>query len=223
MSDPAAHYVPALRFRWLTRFYDPLMRMALKEARLKAMLVAQAAPRPGDRVLDLGCGTGTLTLILKRACPGAQVAGLDGDPVVLATARRKAEAENLGIDFWEGLATDPPFGPDSFDKVVSSLLFHHLLPTDKRRSLRKAFELLKPGGELHVADWGRPHGRLMRAAFLAVQALDGFATTSDSVAGMLPRYMEEAGFRPVTETRRERTVFGTLAVYRAVKTQHAIT
>lgn len=223
MSDPTAHYVPALRFHWLTRFYDPLMRVTLKEERLKGMVVAQTAPRPGDRVLDLGCGTGTLTLMLKRACPGAHVAGLDGDPAVLAEARRKAEAEALAVDFWKGLATDPPFGPDSFDRIVSSLLFHHLLPADKRRSLRKAFDLLKSGGELHVADWGRPHGPLMRTAFLAVQTLDGFATTSDSVRGMLPRYMEEAGFRPVAETHRERTVFGTLALYRAVRPQHAIT
>ena len=223
MSGSATHYVPALRFHWLTRFYDLLLRATLKEERFKATLVAQAAPRGGDRVLDLGCGTGTLTLIVKRACPGAHVAGLDGDPAILALARGKAEAENLAVEFREGLATDPPFSAESFDRVVSSLLFHHLIPADKRRSLRKVFELLKPGGQLHVADWGRPHDPLMRAAFLAVQALDGFATTADSVRGMLPRYMEEAGFRPVAETHRVRTVFGTLALYRAVKPQHAST
>jgi SAM-dependent methyltransferase len=111
----------------------------------------------------------------------------------------------------------PPLAWRSFDRIVSSLLFHHLVPDDKRQSLREAFELLKPAGVLHVADWGRPHGPLMRVAFLSVQVLDGFSTTADSVRGMLPRYMEEAGFEPVEETHRERTVFGSLAVYRALK------
>jgi ubiquinone/menaquinone biosynthesis C-methylase UbiE len=217
MSDPGAPFVPALRFHRLTRFYDPLVRLTLREARWRALLVAQASLRSGHRVLDLGCGTGSLTLMLKRACPDADVTGLDADPSVLARARRKAAAKGLAIDFREGTAVAPPFAWRSFDRIVSSLLFHHLVPDDKRQSLWEAFELLKPAGELHVADWGRPHGPLMRLAFLPGQVLDGFSTTADSVRGMLPRYMEEAGFEPVEETHRERTVFGSLAVYRALK------
>ena len=210
-------YVPALGFRWLTRLYDPVVRLTMRDARFKARLVAQAELRAGHRVLDLGCGTGTLTTMLKAACPGAEVAGLDGDRDVLGVARSRAARLGLQVDFWEALAMDPPFGPDSFDRVVSSLLFHHLLPADKRRVLDKVFEMLKPCGELHVADWGRPHGALMRGAFVAVQLLDGFSTTADSVAGLLPAHMSAAGFGSVSETHRQRTVFGTLAFYRAVK------
>ncbi len=217
VSRDQAPYVPALGFRWLTRLYDPVVRLTLRDARFKARLVAQAGLRVGQRVLDLGCGTGSLTTMLKAACPGTEVAGLDGDREVLGVARSRAARLGLQIGFWEALATDPPFGPDSFDRVVSSLLFHHLLPADKRRVLDKVLEKLKPGGELHVADWGRPHGALMRGAFVAVQLLDGFRTTADSVAGLLPAHMSAAGFTSVSETHRQRTVLGTLAFYRAVK------
>lgn len=217
MPGERASYVPALGFRWLTRLYDPVVRLTMRDERFKARLVGQAALHPGQRVLDLGCGTGTLTVMLKKACPGAEVAGLDVDRDVLAVARARAAAEGLDIDFREALATDPPFGADSFDRVLSSLLFHHLRPADKRRALGKVLELLKPGGELHVADWGRPHDALTRVAFFFVQFLDGFETTGDSVAGLLPDYMRAVGFASVTETRRERTLFGTLGFYRAVK------
>lgn len=117
----------------------------------------------------------------------------------------------VAVEFRLGLATDRPLGRDSFDCIVSSLLFH-LLPADKQRALRKALDLLKAGGELHVAGWGWPHDPLRRAAFPSVQLLDGFATTDDSVRGLLPGYTEKAGFEPVSETYRERTGFGTLAL-----------
>jgi len=64
------------------------------------------------------------------------------------------------------MAFAPPFAPSSFDRVVSSLVFHHLTSENKRRTLVKVRELLRPGGELHIADWGRPHNALMRVAAL---------------------------------------------------------
>jgi SAM-dependent methyltransferase len=210
-------YVPALRFAWLTRFYDPVLRAALKEERFKRLLVAQAGIEPGRRVLDLGCGTATLTIMAKRACPGARVVGLDGDPAVLAQARAKVAAAGVDVELREGLAFAPPFAPGSFDRVLSSLVLHHLTTEQKRRTLAAVRDLLVPGGELHVADWGRAQNALMRLAFLGVQLLDGLATTADNVAGRLPGLMEEAGFAAVVETHREMTLFGTLGLYRATR------
>jgi len=212
-SEP---YVHALRFRSLTRFYDRVLRATLKEEKFKVLLVEQARVRLGQRVLDLGCGTGTLTILVKKAAPAATVVGLDGDPEALALAREKAAREGVEIEFQEALAWEAPFEPASFDRVVSSLVFHHLTTENKRRTLRKIRDWLRPGGELHVADWGRAQDLLMRLAFLPVQLLDGFETTSDNVRGLLVPLIREAGFEEVAETRRERTVFGTLSLYRAV-------
>src|SRR4029078_7875318 len=101
--------------------------------------------------------------------------------------------------------------------LVASVVLHHLAPGAKRRALAEAFRVLVPGGELHVADWGRPQNALMRALFYGVQLLDGFATTAENVEGMLPELFREAGFRDVGETESFSTVLGTLALYRAVR------
>lgn len=217
MRDEHTPYIPALRFDWLTRFYDSILRATLEEEKIKRRLVEQVALRPGHRVLDVGCGTATLTMLLAQACPDAEVVGLDGDARVLALARDKIARAGLRVELREGMAFDPLFPPGSFDRVVSSLVFHHLETADKRRTLARIFELLRPGGELHIADWGRAGGPLMRIAFLSVQLLDGFRTTADNVRGRLPALIAEAGFAAVEETHRERTIFGTLSIYRAVR------
>ncbi|MGH8654993.1 MAG: class I SAM-dependent methyltransferase [Gammaproteobacteria bacterium] len=215
MTDTSRYYIPALRFRWLTRFYDSLLTTTLKEERFKGLLVEQAALEPGLRVLDLGCGTATLTIMLKRACPRAEIVGLDGDPEALAISRRKIEAARLGIELREGMSYLLPFEDRSLDRVVSSLVFHHLTSENKRRTLTEIRRVLKTSGGLHVADWGGAQNLLMRIAFLGVQLFDGFATTSDNVEGRLIPMMEEAGFDGVEETHREMTLFGTLSLYRA--------
>jgi ubiquinone/menaquinone biosynthesis C-methylase UbiE len=215
-SVPEGRYIPALGWRVLTRWYDAAIRALCDEETNKTRLVREAGVRSGHRVLDLGCGTGTLTIMLKRSCPDAIVAGLDGDPEALRIARRKAERAGADITWHEAMAWAPPLPPRSIDRVVSSLLFHHLTTEDKRRTLAAARALCAEGGELVVADWGKPHDPVMRAAFLAVQLLDGFATTGDSVRGALPALMFEAGFGAVAEIHRARTPLGTLSLYRAL-------
>jgi SAM-dependent methyltransferase len=108
---------------------------------------------------------------------------------------------------------------DFFDRVVSSLLFHHLSRESKERTLDEVFRVLRPGGEFHMVDWGRPRNAFMRVAFLAVQLLDGFPTTRDNVNGLLPRLLIKAGFQEVREIADLSTVAGTLSLYSARKPQ----
>lgn len=207
-------YIPALHFDWLTRWYDWFMARLYPEVRLKGELIGQARLQPGDRVLDLGCGTATLTLLIKTAQPGAEVYALDVDARVLAIARRKLRKTGADIVLNLGTATGLPYGDGHFDHVFASLMLHHLKREHKRRALDEIFRVLKPGGVLHVTDFGRP---ATLPAFLASLVTRWFEEIDDHVRGLLPAFIAEAGFRPVEETACYGTVSGTLRSYRAIK------
>ncbi|MEK5400656.1 class I SAM-dependent methyltransferase [Paenibacillus sp. FSL K6-2859] len=210
-------FIPALRFHWLTSFYDPILRWTMRESTFKNKLIRQLQVDPGKRVLDLGCGTGTLTLLLKQAYPRAKVTGLDIDPNVLRIAEKKAVDKEMDIVFNQGISFELPYPDHSFDRVVTSLMFHHLTLENKLRTLKEIFRVLKPRGELHIADWGKAQNRLMRIAFLSIQILDGFKTTADNVNGLIPQIIDKAGFVEIKESDRFMTVYGTLSLYKAKK------
>lgn len=214
-------FVPAAGVHWLTRFYDPAVALLTRDHVWRAHLLEQVASRPGERILDLGCGTGTLTLMLQRACPEAEIIGLDVDRDALRIARAKANAARAPVSFLEGRADDPSNVPmlkfGSFDKVVSSLLFHHLTTDQKIRAFAYARTLLRFGGKMYVADWGKPSNALMRLLFHSVQSLDGYSNTSDNVEGRLPTFMRDVGFSEVAETDHVLTALGTLSFYRGVR------
>lgn len=210
-------YIPALGYRWLTRVYDPVVRLTTREGTFKQALLKQVCIEAGNRILDLGCGTGTLALMVKRACPRAEVFGLDADAEALEIARSKTAKSGYKVQIAQGLASALPYPNDFFDSVLSSLFFHHLTSESKKEAIREALRVLRPGGEFHIADWGRPTNFAMRLAFLPVQALDGFRTTADSVRGVLPTLLSFAGFEGVEVTKCYSTLLGTLSLYRACK------
>ena len=211
--NPDPH-VPPLRFAALTPLYDRVVAATLPERRLRGLLVREVALRAGERALDLGCGTGAVALRLAAETPGAEVVGLDPDSDALAIARRKRDAAGLPVELVQAFPWDASFAPRSFDRVVSCLVLHHLTSDDKRRAVACAREWLRPGGEIHVADWGAAAGPLSRLAFLPVQLLDGFETTGENVRRGLVPALRDAGFADVTETHRERTALGALCLYR---------
>lgn len=207
-------YIPALSYDWLTSLYDPVVALTTREKTFKNALTEQARIGVGHRVLDLACGTATLSILLKQKQPKAQIVGIDGDPKILEIARTKARKAGLEIQFDEGMSFDLPYTNESFDRVTSSLFFHHLTRENKAKTLREVRRVLKPNGEFHVADWGLPASWLMRGSSYLIQLLDGFETTADSFDGLLPQFMAEAGLASIEETAHFNSSFGTIRLHK---------
>lgn len=213
MSHQRHTFIRALKFDFLTPFYDSVVSWALPEMTIKRHLVKQAGIQNGHLVLDLGCGTATLTVLIKQLHPEAVVYGLDGDHKVLKLAQSKISSVHLDIQLVNGLVTKIQFPNNYFDEVLSSLVFHHLSLEAKELALQEIFRVIKPGGSLHIADWGKPKNGRMRVAFLLVQFLDGFKTTTDNVKGILPELMRKTGFEDIQTTADYTTLLGTLSLY----------
>lgn len=211
-------YIPALGYDFLTPFYDRVVGLTTREAAFKNALVDQSNLESRACVLDLACGTGTLTIMLKEAVPEADVTGIDGDSRILNIAGSKASAKQLNIRFDQGMSYNLPYDDNAFDRVLSTLFFHHLTRRDKLRTLSDVWRVLKHGGELHIADWGRPSNPLTGIASYFIRVLDGFEATRDNFNGSLPGLMENAGFSLVQETHSFDTIFGTIRFYKAIKT-----
>jgi ubiquinone/menaquinone biosynthesis C-methylase UbiE len=209
------HFIPAAGADWLLPLYDPLNRLLLREARTRGKLVEEAAIPAGARVLDLGCGTGELSLLIQRRHPDARLCALDPDPRALARARRKAARAGGAIELVQGFGDALPWPDASFERVLSSLVLHHLTADEKRATLAEVRRVLAPGGSLHVLDFGAPRTRLDR--LLTVFVHHG-GRIEDNLVGRIPERMREAGLADARETGRARTLFGSLSLYAAQRT-----
>jgi ubiquinone/menaquinone biosynthesis C-methylase UbiE len=211
MDDAERSYIPALGKRWLLPLYDPFLWL-LGADKPKQQLVEQATITPGLRVLDVGCGTGSLAVLIKKSHPGAEVVGLDPDPAALATANRKAKRATLPIEFDRGFSDHLPYPDSSFDRVFSSFMIHHLSPSERAATLVEIRRVLKAGGSIHVLDFaphdGASHGAGGHRFHLAPHADERFE-------GKMTALMSEAGFVDANEVAHGKIIFGAIAYYRA--------
>lgn len=190
-------YLPAAGRRWALPLYDPIVTL-IGGNPTRRILIDQADLRGGQHVLEIGCGTGSLLTVLKRLHPDVEAVGLDPDPQALVRARRKAERAALSIRLDQGFSDELPYADATFDRVLSSFMFHHLPAEAKPRTLTEVKRVLKPGGSLHLLDFTHGEG--------------------GDDDRMLTR-MRDAGFAEPRRVRQDALLFGHLRIryYACVK------
>jgi ubiquinone/menaquinone biosynthesis C-methylase UbiE len=197
--------------RWAP-YYDLAVNIATlgRARRLRQITVDQALIKSGDTVLDVGCGTGDLTLLAKIRAKDGSVYGIDPAPEMIAVARKKAARKGLDIDFRVGVIESLPFPDASIDAVTSSLMMHHLPEDLKVRGLAEIYRVLKPGGRLLIADFMRPTGSFLNHLFIAFTRHRGLRKGIED----LQKLLKNAGFDQITQSDEKVLIIGFV---RAVK------
>jgi ubiquinone/menaquinone biosynthesis C-methylase UbiE len=198
MSERTAHsghYIPGLGRGFLTPMYDLVHRL-FGIGKLHAAVIDAAAPKRGERVLDIGCATGNLLRALsRRGLDQADLAGIDPDPKALRRARRKVR----GARIEQGSAAKLPYQDQSVDVVFSTLMFHHLDAETKDAALAEVARVLRPGGRFLLADFDAhahahgPFGRSMEKLIHDNTDLTGRLTAAGLAAEQLPPYPTRFG------------------------------
>ena len=205
-------YIPALSLKWLTPFYDSLVDGPMSVMNMRKNLVKRMGELNGKRILDVGCGTGSLSILIKQTYPAAEVVGLDGDPQILETARSKSQKDALEIQFEQGMSFELPYPEASFDVVLTSFMLHHLNREDKQKTALEAYRVLRPGGQLFGVDFVEPQNPVGKTIQLLVR---GFERVADNFDGFLPTMFRKAGFKGYLETRHY--LFGTISAFQTLK------
>jgi len=216
MEQKADAFIPALRFNFLTPFYDWVLRVVMREAAYKHALIQLISLEEGNKILDAGCGTGTLTVMIKKQFPQSEVVGLDGDQEILQIANSKVFLSGDLIQLDHGFVTSMPYKNESFDACVCSLVIHHLTTDNKVKAFQEFYRILRPGGKLYIVDFFTPHNFFMMAITLITQF---FEETYDNFHGNLREYIPNAGFKELEVNQNFWTPMGTVSIITAMKQQ----
>jgi ubiquinone/menaquinone biosynthesis C-methylase UbiE len=211
VSESSRTYLPAAGRDWLLPFYDPMVKLLGGDA-ARRVLLEQATIARRQRVLEVGCGTGTLALAIKRRHGDIEVVGIDPDPKALERARRKAGRAAVSIQFDQGFGDALPYPEAAFDRVFSSFMFHHLPADEKGKFLREVKRVLKPDGSFHMLDFeetgGGMHGFLAHLVHSSHQL-------EDNSGSRVLRLMSDSGFADARKAGGRMMLVGRVAYYRA--------
>ncbi|GLY47422.1 class I SAM-dependent methyltransferase [Lentzea sp. NBRC 102530] len=197
ISSQERDYLPGMGKHYLLPFYDLLHRVSAL-GRVHAEMVALARLRPGQRVLDVGCGTGNLLRATAKRHPDVELFGVDPDLKMLARAERKLRTAGARLD--RGYAQELRFPDASFDVVFSSLMLHHLDTSSKDEMLAEVRRVLKPQGLLVLADAVFHHHGTSKEHL------------QDNVGDAVPKRIEAAGFTAEPTVLHKLRMFGTIGI-----------
>lgn len=209
-------YIPALGYHWLTNYYDTVVKLAIPENKIRNLLIDKLSIREDEKVLEFGCGTASNLILASKKHALACFYGLDIDDKILKLAQNKIQStDNIQLHLYKGL--NFPYGENTFDKIFTSFVFHLLTKETKINTLHQMRRVLKPGGKIIIADWGKAKNDFMRIAFGVVQLFDKWGTSKENAKGLIPVYMSDAGFKNVHESGYLNTRLGTFCFYEALK------
>ena len=209
-------FVPALRFKSLTRLYDFFIGLTFPEKKIKQALIDQLQLKGDETILDFGCGTGTLAIMIKGQYPLVNMTGIDVDQKILAIGEKKIKSARLNISLAKFDGEDLNFLRNQrFDKIVSTLVFHHISTRVKKKIFYQLFNLLKSGGELHIADFGKAKNFYTKVATALFRRVDGLENTQVNADGLLAEFIRSGGFKKVELSKYFNTAFGTVDLFKA--------
>ena len=213
LSETRREFLPAAGRDVFLPLYDPVVSF-MGAAHAREELIKQASIQPNQRVLDLGCGTGTLVVLLKRKYPAAEIVGVDPDPKALQRAQKKIRRAGVAVQLDEGFADALPYEAGTFDRVLSSFMLHHLEEHEREKTLREVLRVLKPVGTFHLLDFAggedKAPGRLGRL-------VNSHARLEDNSQQRILQLMRRAGFTNAEKVKDGSMLFGLLptAYYQA--------
>jgi ubiquinone/menaquinone biosynthesis C-methylase UbiE len=212
MVEPGRIYLPAAGHHWSLPLYDPLVKLLGGNA-ARALLLEQAAVRPGHRVLDIGCGTGSLLVLIKSKHPNVEAVGLDPDPRALERARRKARRAAFSIQLDQGFSDELPYPEGAFDRVFSSFMLHHLEAAEKETTLREVRRVLRPGARFHLLDFATPDSD---SAGPLARRLHSSHRLKDNSDEQILSLMRRAGLSDAKRVAGRSLLIGHIAYYEAL-------
>ena len=206
-------YLPAAGHDFFLPLYDGVTRL-MGIGRTREALLTQAQLQSAQRVLDVGCGTGSLLVLLKQRYPNVDAVGVDPDPKALARARQKAEQSGVSVAFEQGFAGRLAYPEQHFDRVLSSFMFHHLKPSDRLPLLQGLLRVLKPGGRLELVDFAGPTPNGRRGWVSWLHSLEQLANNAEDQVLSL---MSQAGFVTSHVTARQDLRLASVVFYQSTR------